>query len=80
MCAWHLLAKMNSSTEAHGEVNIIDYEVTVPLPCDLQKAFLCLCSQEGLLDFKNEEYVVFYLLSGQGPASPIIQLLWSFCQ
>ena len=33
----------------------------------------------GLLNFKNEEYVVFYLLSGQGPASSIILHLWSFC-
>ena len=28
-----------------------------------------LSSWEGLLDFKNEKYVVSYLLSGQGPAS-----------
>ena len=27
-----------------------------------------MCSWEGLLDFENEEYVVFYLLSGQGSA------------
>ena len=27
-----------------------------------------MCSREGLLDFKNEEYVVFSLLSGQGSA------------
>ena len=38
-----------------------------------------MCSQGDLLDFKNEEYVVLYLLSGQGPASSIILLLWSFC-
>ena len=25
----------------------------------------------GLLDFKTEEYVIFYLLSGQGSASPL---------
>ena len=30
-----------------------------------------LSSQEGLLDFKNEKYVVLYLLSGQGPASSL---------
>ena len=36
-------------------------------------------SVEGLFVFENEEYVVFYLLSGQGPASSIILLLWSFC-
>ena len=46
---------------------------------DLQGAFLRLCSQEGLLDFENEEYMVFYLLSEQDPASSIILLLWSFC-
>ena len=31
-----------------------------------------MCRLGGLLNFKNEEYVVFYLLSGQGPASSII--------
>ena len=30
-----------------------------------------LSSQEGLLDFKNEKYVVSYLLSVQGPASSL---------
>ena len=30
-----------------------------------------MCSWEGLLDFENEEYVVFYLLSAQGPASSL---------
>ena len=29
-----------------------------------------MCSWEGFLDLKNEEYVVSYLLSGQGSASP----------
>ena len=28
-----------------------------------------MCSWEGLLDFKNEENMVFYLLSGKGSAS-----------
>lgn len=37
------------------------------------------CIWEGLLDLENEEYVVFYLLSGQGQASSIIFLSWSFC-
>ena len=37
-------------------------------PDSFQGAFLCTCSQGGFLDFKNEEYVVFYLLSGQGSA------------
>ena len=30
-----------------------------------------MCSRGGLLDFEYEEYVVFYLLSGQGPASSL---------
>ena len=30
-----------------------------------------LSSQEGLLDFKNEKYVLSYLLSAQGPASSL---------
>ncbi|KAJ8775921.1 hypothetical protein J1605_015984 [Eschrichtius robustus] len=30
-----------------------------------------MCSREGLLNFENVEYVVFYLLSGQGPASSL---------
>ena len=38
-----------------------------------------MCSQGGLLNFENEECVFCYLLSGQGPASSIIVLLWSFC-
>ena len=37
-----------------------------PLPFYLQGVFLHMCSWEGLLDFKNEEYVVFYLLPRQG--------------
>lgn len=32
---------------------------------------MMMCSWEGLLDFKSEENVVFYLLSGKGSsASP----------
>ena len=30
-----------------------------------------MCSREGLLDLENEEFVLFYLLSGQGPASSL---------
>ena len=40
-------------------------------PLDLQGAFLPMCSRRGLLTSKNEEYVVSYLLSGQGPASSL---------
>ena len=32
-----------------------------------------MCSQGGLFNFENEEYVIFYLLFGQGLASTIIQ-------
>ena len=38
-----------------------------------------MCSRGGLLNFENEEYVVFCLFSEPGPASSIILLLWSFC-
>ena len=31
-----------------------------------------MCSQGGLLNFNSEEYMVFYLLFEQGPASSII--------
>ena len=41
----------------------------------LQGAFLHMCNPGGPLDFKNEDYVVFYLLFGQGPASSSILLL-----
>ena len=42
---------------------------------ELQRAFLHMCSQGGLFNFENEEYVIFYLLSGQGLASSIILLM-----
>ena len=38
---------------------------------DLQGAFMLMCCQEGLLDFENEKYVVFYLHRAQ--------LLFDFC-
>ena len=38
-----------------------------------------MCSWEGLLDYENEDHLVFYLLSGQGTASfldcPVIDIL-----
>ena len=40
-----------------------------PLSFDLQGAFLHTCSWEGLLDLRNEEYVVFYLGRAQPPPS-----------
>ena len=36
---------------------------------DLQGAFLCLCRRGGLLNFDNEEYVIFYLGRIQPPPS-----------
>ena len=36
-----------------------------------------MCSREGLLDLENEEYVVFYLLSGQDSAPPPFHLALS---
>ena len=53
--------------------NITYYEVMSPILFDLQGDFLCMCS------WKNEEYVVFHLLYGQGLSSSIILLLWCFC-
>ena len=55
----HLSAKLESSEEAYRKVDII--------PLLTSKG---LISQEGLLDFGNGEYVVFYLLSGQ--AQPLL--------
>ena len=46
-----------------------------PLSFDFQGAFLYVCSQEGLLDFENEEYEVFDLLSEQNSA-PLSLLLF----
>ena len=43
----------------------------------LQGAFLHTCSQEDTL--KNEEYVVFYLLSGQDSAPLSLLLFWDIC-
>ena len=37
-----------------------------------------MCSREGLLDFKNEEYVVSYPLSGQGSASSLALAVMEF--
>ena len=57
----HLSAKLDSSEEACGKVDII--------PLLTSKG---LISQEGLLDLGNGEYVVFYLRSGQ--ARPLLLL------
>ena len=48
-----------------------------PLSFDFQGAFLYVCSQEGLLDFENEEYEVFDLLSEQNSAPLSLLLFWS---
>jgi len=54
----HLSTKVYSSEEVQGYL-ILTSLLTSKV----------LSSWEGLLDFKNEEYVVSCLLSGQGPAS-----------
>ena len=46
---------------------------------DPQRAFLHVYSWGGLLNFSDEEYVVFHFLSEQGSDSSIFLLLWSFC-
>ena len=48
-----------------------------PLSFDFQGASLYVCSQEGLLDFENEEYEVFDLLSEQNSAPLSLLLFWS---
>ena len=58
----HLLAKMDSSKEDYGYVDITCYRV-VPAPF---LTFKELYSQEGLLAFKNEKYIVPYLLFWAG--------------
>ena len=73
-----VLRSVGSQSTGHDRATELHYEVT-PLSFDLQGAFLRTCSWEGLLDFENEECVVFYPLSRQGPASSLILLLWSFC-
>ena len=72
----HLLAKIDFSEETCWHHLLYD---NTPSLLDLQGAFLHMCSWEGLLGFENEEYVDFFFFSGQGPASSIIMLLWSFC-
>ena len=49
------------------------------LSFDLQRALLFMYSWEGLLCLKNEEYVVFSLLSGQGSAPLSLLLFQSIC-
>ena len=64
----HLSTRTDSSKEAQGWVGITYCGEASFSLFDLQGAFLRMCSQKGLLDFKNEECVVFYLLSGAGPS------------
>ena len=71
-CAYlHLLAKMGSSKERHILWG------GAPSLFGLQGAFLHTCSQEDTL--KNEEYVVFYPLSGQDSAPLSLLLFWDIC-
>ena len=65
----YLLAKIDSSKEAYGKVDITYYGVAPP-PFDVRGDFLHMCGWEDLLDFKNEECVVFDLLFGRTSASP----------
>ena len=61
----HLSTKVYSREEVQG------YLIITPLLTST-----VLSSWEGLLDFKNEEYVVSYLLSGQAqPPLSIVLLL-----
>ena len=66
----HLLAKMDSSKERQVLWG------GAP-PFDLQGDFLHTCSREDTL--KNEEYVVFYLVSGQDSAPLSLLLFWGIC-
>ena len=49
-----------------------------PLPLTFKETFCLMCSWEGLLDFQNEEYVVFYLLSRQRPALSLASAVKEF--
>ena len=60
----YLLAKVDSSKEAYGKVDITYYGVAPP-PFDVRGDFLHMCGWEDPLDFKKEECVVFDLLSGR---------------
>ena len=63
--------------EAQGSVGLT-YCGEAPFSLfDLQGAFLRMCSQASLLDFKNEDCVVFHLSSGAGPSllSAVTELL-----
>lgn len=73
----HLLAKMDFLVETYGHLTSLTMKWR-PLPFDLQGAF-CAYVVGEVSDFKNEEYVVFYLLPGQGPEFSIILFTWSFC-
>ena len=61
----HLLAKMDSRKEAYEQAGTTFYGVTPP-PFLIFKEPFCACVVRKVFrDFENEEYVVFYLLSGQ---------------
>ena len=71
-----LLAKMDYSEETYGQLHHILWGDTSSL-FDFQGVFLHTFSLGGLLNFKSELYMVFYLLSGRCPASSIILFLWT---
>ena len=61
-----LLAKMESSEEVSGSVDIAHCGVH-PFPFDIRGGFLRLCGREGLLDLESEECVVSLSLIWAAP-------------
>ena len=62
----YLLARWILAKRPKGSWYHLLWGGTSPLS-DLQRAFLLICNLGGLLNFRNKESAVFYLLSGQGP-------------
>ena len=69
---------MDSSAEACGKVDTTYYGVAPPPPFLAPGgAFLHMCSREGLLDLKNEKYVVSlsFIWAGLSSRSCILEYL-----
>ena len=64
----HVLAKMDSSEEACGSIDITPFLTS--------KEPFCLYSQEDLLDLKNEKCVDSFIWAGLGSSS---SSSWSIC-
>ena len=73
----HLLAKVDSSEEACGYVGITYYGAAPP-PFLTSKEPFCTRVVGKVSLTENEEYVVFYLLSGRGPASSLTPAVMEF--